>query len=78
MASKRQLRVLATALLLVLLIGLTTGAFFACQQIMSKGYCVDLSDHEVIRGKLQKMHPFIATQVIDSADLSELKHTSKL
>jgi hypothetical protein len=37
---------------------------FDYQQIMSKGYCVDLSESEVIRGELNKMHPSIAAQAM--------------
>ncbi len=41
-----------------------TNTFFDCQQIMSKGYCTDLSDSEVIRKELEKMHPSIAAQAM--------------
>lgn len=36
--------------------------FFDCQQVMTKGYCVDLSGSETIRNELSKMHPSIVAQ----------------
>ena len=38
--------------------------FFDCQQMMAKGYCVDLSEDQIIADELQKMHPSIVSQVM--------------
>ena len=38
--------------------------FFDCKQFMKKGYCVDLSESEIIREEIAKMHPSIAAQVM--------------
>lgn len=42
---------------------LNTGVF-DCQQIMEKGYCVDLSESQVIREAVGRMHPLIAGQAM--------------
>ena len=38
--------------------------FYNGQQVMKKGYCVDLSDSQVIRDAISRMHPLIAKQAI--------------
>ncbi|NLO85691.1 MAG: extracellular solute-binding protein [Clostridiales bacterium] len=43
--------------------------FFDCQQIMSKGYCVDLSANEIIRTELEKMHPSIVSKVMQDGKI---------
>lgn len=37
---------------------------FDCKQIMTKGYCIDLSRSEIIRKEIAKMQPSIVTQVM--------------
>lgn len=37
---------------------------FDCQQIMKKGYCIDLSESQVIQDAVSRMHPLIGSQAM--------------
>ena len=48
--------------------------FYYCQQIMKKGFCVDLSGSEVIRDAVSRMHPLIAAQAMVDGKIYGVPH----